>query len=483
MDQQLLGQPEPHIRILSEDWHGITDQTKRRKLQNRLNQREYRRRRRLELLEQQAQNQNETQNQGQQQQPQPQPRRRPSHRPTHTPARQQIDNQHPHSENNDKTHSNASIAPLLNITSSSSSSTCYNQPALFTDFIDPPYRSSLINVAARAHAAYLSRNPIPAHLPAVIKFNVFAAVARNSTLLNLGHEWLFDDHVLSPFGSGGLPERPGAGGKQGRQIGVGVVRSEILPPGTGLQLPQLGNGRNRTMPGLICPKSKSKPKPQSMHYSSASSLSQLAQQHDPILWGDLVEEEEGEGEGTPEDEPPTQVQTQRNQPSSSLSPYHQSSIPPSLHPTPLQLTIPHHPWLDLLPYPAMRDALIQYSVNSSPAEWERVQDDLCDDLCDVEAELEACDAAGSVADGTGMGLAGSGAKSGAAEEAKGPAAALALSGPRFIVWGESHDPFAWEVSQEFVTKWGWIVKGCDDLRKSTDAWRARRGESGVVWEV
>lgn len=36
----------------------------------------------------------------------------------------------------------------------------------------------------------------------------------------------------------------------------------------------------------------------------------------------------------------------------------EASLPPSLRPTPLQRTVPHHPWLDLLPVPRMRDNLL-----------------------------------------------------------------------------------------------------------------------------
>ncbi|ORY08448.1 hypothetical protein BCR34DRAFT_603534 [Clohesyomyces aquaticus] len=42
-----------------------------------------------------------------------------------------------------------------------------------------------------------------------------------------------------------------------------------------------------------------------------------------------------------------------------LSPIHpHPSLPPNLHPTPAQLTIPHHPVLDILPWPSVREKLI-----------------------------------------------------------------------------------------------------------------------------
>ncbi|TGO44698.1 hypothetical protein BCON_0473g00050 [Botryotinia convoluta] len=36
-----------------------------------------------------------------------------------------------------------------------------------------------------------------------------------------------------------------------------------------------------------------------------------------------------------------------------------SSLPLSLHPTPLQRELPHHPWIDLLPIPQLRDNLLR----------------------------------------------------------------------------------------------------------------------------
>ncbi|KAF2706424.1 hypothetical protein K504DRAFT_81001 [Pleomassaria siparia CBS 279.74] len=41
-----------------------------------------------------------------------------------------------------------------------------------------------------------------------------------------------------------------------------------------------------------------------------------------------------------------------------LPPTHLSSFPPNLHPTPAQLAIPHHPLLDTLPWPSVRQKLI-----------------------------------------------------------------------------------------------------------------------------
>jgi hypothetical protein len=52
-----------------------------------------------------------------------------------------------------------------------------------------------------------------------------------------------------------------------------------------------------------------------------------------------------------------------------------------------------------------------------------------------------------------------------------------------IVWKEPWDSSGWEVSEAFLKKWGWVVRGCRELMVSTNFWRERRGEKRLVWEV
>ncbi|KAK9319473.1 hypothetical protein V1517DRAFT_46626 [Lipomyces orientalis] len=106
-------------------------------------------------------------------------------------------------------------------------------------------------------------------------------------------------------------------------------------------------------------------------------------------------------------------------------------LPPSLRPTLLQRTIPHHPWLDIFPIPTMRDNLV-----SAGDSFDDVQ--LCIDI------MEFC--------GVPSGRDG------------------------LIVWGEPWDPYGWEVTEEFAKNWGWVFKGCHVIFESTNYWRAQRGE-------
>jgi hypothetical protein len=45
-----------------------------------------------------------------------------------------------------------------------------------------------------------------------------------------------------------------------------------------------------------------------------------------------------------------------------------------------------------------------------------------------------------------------------------------------VVWGDPSDPRNWEVQPGFVKKWGWVIRGCDEIIYSTNRWRAKRGE-------
>ncbi|CAD6440551.1 31b8fdc8-d8cc-4f92-a9bc-4f76885e6563 [Sclerotinia trifoliorum] len=112
--------------------------------------------------------------------------------------------------------------------------------------------------------------------------------------------------------------------------------------------------------------------------------------------------------------------------------------PQALCPTPTQRTVPHHPWIDLWPIPQMRDTLLLHDGNYD-------EDKLCNDLLEF---------GGLMNEQTGL-----------------------------IVWGEPWDIWGWEVSETFLRNWGWTVKGCEDLLASTNAWRAKRGEEAIVFEV
>jgi len=104
--------------------------------------------------------------------------------------------------------------------------------------------------------------------------------------------------------------------------------------------------------------------------------------------------------------------------------------PPSLRPTAVQRSIPHHPWLDLFPIPRMRDNLILAGGSLN-------EDELCIQLVGFSS---------------------------------------ANAGSGIAIWGEADDPLNWEVTEAFVRNWKWILEGCDIILESTNKWRVKRGE-------
>ena len=102
-------------------------------------------------------------------------------------------------------------------------------------------------------------------------------------------------------------------------------------------------------------------------------------------------------------------------------------LPPALAPTALQVHAFHHPWLDCFPFPQIRDNLVRAADLFNDC-------DLCTDIMDP--------ANGDV----GM-----------------------------LVWGDPWLPESWEVSEFFIQKWFWVVKGCPEFILSSNRWRAKRG--------
>ncbi|RFU28889.1 hypothetical protein B7463_g7444, partial [Scytalidium lignicola] len=106
-------------------------------------------------------------------------------------------------------------------------------------------------------------------------------------------------------------------------------------------------------------------------------------------------------------------------------------LPKALQPTKMQLEVKHHPWIDLMPIPRMRDNFIRAGDSFDDME-------LCGDVV--------------------------GFFSGSRVEMS------------LIIWGEPWDTGGWEVTEAFVERWGWSIRGCHELFESTNRWRAKRGE-------
>ncbi|KAK1724165.1 uncharacterized protein BDZ83DRAFT_623777 [Colletotrichum acutatum] len=124
-----------------------------------------------------------------------------------------------------------------------------------------------------------------------------------------------------------------------------------------------------------------------------------------------------------------------------LIPFQSRIASPALQPTLLQRTVLHHPWIDLFPFPRLRDNVLVGVVKGDLDD-----DELCADILEVKDE--------DLGDK-----------------------------PSLIVWGEPWDSKAWEANENFFTKWGFLVKGCPELLEATNCWRVKRGEEKFVFEV
>lgn len=126
-----------------------------------------------------------------------------------------------------------------------------------------------------------------------------------------------------------------------------------------------------------------------------------------------------------------------------LSPTPEQPIPPSLYPTPLQRTVPHEKWINVLPHAVWRDNLIRAAGTF--------------DSYDMRHDLLA---------GLWKGF------SGSDSERKG-----------LIAWSTPWEISGWEVSEGFWKKWGWSLKGCEGVLEATNRWRALRGEEPMLVEI
>lgn len=115
--------------------------------------------------------------------------------------------------------------------------------------------------------------------------------------------------------------------------------------------------------------------------------------------------------------------------------------PADLAPTALQKEVPHPGWMDLAPDGRMRDNLIR-AAHAIDA------DALCEDLCGGLYEgFDDCERRG------------------------------------MLVWADPWRVESWEITEGFVRKWGFLLRGCGATMRATDRWRVSRGEEPMDWSV
>ena len=123
-----------------------------------------------------------------------------------------------------------------------------------------------------------------------------------------------------------------------------------------------------------------------------------------------------------------------------------NALPETLRPTDLQKNVPHHPELDVFPFPRWRDNMLRRG-------WTQPKNDYCMDLLYGVESKEA---------GRDCGLPG---RTG------------------LIAWGEPWLQDSWEIEEGFARKYRDFFDCCEELLESTNRWRAGRGEGPLVLEV
>lgn len=118
-------------------------------------------------------------------------------------------------------------------------------------------------------------------------------------------------------------------------------------------------------------------------------------------------------------------------------------IPPALHPTVLQQTIPHEGWVDIIPHPVWRDNVLRAIGTFDEDDlWSDTVGGLFEGFPDSEVEKRGV-----------------------------------------IAWSPPWHISGWEVSEGFWKKWGWSFTGCDEILEATNRWRKQRGEKPLVFKV
>ncbi|KAG4257313.1 hypothetical protein FPRO04_08355 [Fusarium proliferatum] len=130
-------------------------------------------------------------------------------------------------------------------------------------------------------------------------------------------------------------------------------------------------------------------------------------------------------------------------------------LPTRLEPTQIQMTSPHPCWIDILPFPELRDNLIRKQLI-----YDHIQflEDLVGDYvyilppavpsprCIVPPHKKL-EGGNKPKENAGM-----------------------------ILWGEPHLSESWEVTPSFLAKWSWLIGECKDLVQVSNTWRQSRGD-------
>ncbi|KAH7305943.1 hypothetical protein B0I35DRAFT_443555 [Stachybotrys elegans] len=142
-----------------------------------------------------------------------------------------------------------------------------------------------------------------------------------------------------------------------------------------------------------------------------------------------------------------------------------ANIPEPLRPTALQVSTPHELWIDLIPDPTFRDNVLA-AVRDDLMDPFDFQADLAGHICrdkytehKKRTRTRLCWGGGDPQEGDVM---------------------RRLDEPGIVVWNDPWCPQGYEVTEAFLNKWAFLLRGCWDLMAATNRWRALRGEDPLL---
>lgn len=135
-------------------------------------------------------------------------------------------------------------------------------------------------------------------------------------------------------------------------------------------------------------------------------------------------------------------------------------MPDSIVPTPMQMEVCHSTWINMIPFPRLRDNLIQWESSFDHGEFLQ---DIVGQMMDLDLARRAYTQESSAIpsrvrlvnsdeDDITAGMGG------------------------LIITGEPYVKESWEATPGFLKKWTWAVEGCEELVEVSNRWRVARGE-------
>lgn len=158
---------------------------------------------------------------------------------------------------------------------------------------------------------------------------------------------------------------------------------------------------------------------------------------------------------------------------STVVPINETGLPPALAPTDLQMQRAHSLWINSIPFPKMRDNLIIWEDCFDHAAFAK---DLIGDMVDPVYFSQPCFPLATRSDSAPAPQ----KKCAFMQEDRQRWSRLDPTERGLILWGDPHDTESWEVTPGFLMRWGWTLKGCDDVIAASNMWRTKRGEKPIL---